>query len=129
MADGKRKASSLHPGDRLVLAIVSGLLVALLGVHCALRAGAGKPAPQLGHITKAGSHLVDINRAQWWELQALQGIGEKRARNIVEVRTRRGGFKSVDELGDVTGIGPKTLDRLRPYLTARAAERTDGERR
>jgi len=117
MADHKRKLPWLNPGDRLVLVIASVLVLALLGAHHALRAGLGKPPPQF----RAGaikSHLVDINKAEWWELQALFGIGEKRAEDIVEYRRTNGAFKSVKDLTDVSGIGKKTVDGLSEHLTA-----------
>ncbi len=44
------------------------------------------------------------------------GIGETLARRIVEHRAQRGPFRSVDQLTDVKGIGPKTLRRVRGYL-------------
>ena len=59
---------------------------------------------------------ININRATWPELTLLPEIGETLARRIVESRERDGPFRSHDDLGRVRGIGPKTLERLRPYL-------------
>ena len=42
--------------------------------------------------------------------------GQKKAEAILETRKARGGFKSVDELVDVRGIGPAQLEKLRPHL-------------
>lgn len=61
--------------------------------------------------------LVDLNTASVETLDLLPGIGESRARAIVELRAAKGGFKRVEDLGDVPGIGDKTLARLRPMLT------------
>ena len=59
---------------------------------------------------------VDINNATVWELAAkLPGIGEKKAQAIVEYREMSGGFRSVDELIEVEGIGEKTVEKIRPY--------------
>jgi competence protein ComEA len=60
--------------------------------------------------------LVDVNRADWPELAQLPDIGESLARRIVESRRERGPFLDHDELRRVRGIGPKTLERIRPYL-------------
>jgi len=60
--------------------------------------------------------VVNINTATAGELEALPGIGPKRAEAIVEARKAHGGFKSVDELVDVRGIGPAQLEKLRPHL-------------
>lgn len=56
---------------------------------------------------------IDLNRALPKELEQITGIGPALARRIIDARTRRGRFRSVEELLDVPGIGPKTLDHLR----------------
>ena len=61
---------------------------------------------------------VNINTATAKELEALPGIGAKKAQAIVEYREEHGGsFKSVDELKEVKGIGPKLLEKMRPEIT------------
>jgi competence protein ComEA len=47
---------------------------------------------------------------------ALPGVGENMAKAIVEERAKRGGFKSLDEIMGIPGIGPKFYARMRPYL-------------
>ena len=59
---------------------------------------------------------LDINRAEWPELSLLPEIGETRAKQIVAARKRHGFFASHDDLRRVPGIGPATLERIRPYL-------------
>ena len=59
---------------------------------------------------------VDINKATWPELALLPDIGETIARRIVEHRLKHGPFKTLDELDQVRGVGPKTLAGIRPYL-------------
>jgi comEA protein len=56
---------------------------------------------------------IDLNEATAQELTALPGIGPVRAAAIVRLREARGAFRSIDELLDVRGIGPVTLERLR----------------
>jgi competence protein ComEA len=70
--------------------------------------------------TSAAPSSVNVNTATMDELTALPGIGEKRAEAILEMRKQKGGFKSVDELTEVKGIGPANLEKLRPYLRAGA---------
>lgn len=60
---------------------------------------------------------VDLNRATATELERLHGIGPALAARIVELRAERGGFGSVEELLEVRGIGPKTLERFRARVT------------
>lgn len=61
---------------------------------------------------------VDINSADWPELSQLPGIGESLARRIVESREQEGPFADHQELRRVRGIGPRTLERISPYLRA-----------
>jgi competence protein ComEA len=61
-------------------------------------------------------YLVDINAAGWPELAELPDIGETLARRIVESRSEGGPFGDHDDLLRVQGIGPRTLEKLRPYL-------------
>lgn len=60
--------------------------------------------------------VVNVNTASAQELQLLPGIGETRAREVVALRKRRGGFKAVAELKDVKGIGDAGLERIRPFV-------------
>lgn len=65
----------------------------------------------------AGGGLVDLNRADATALQALPGVGPATSAAIVEWREGSGGFRSVDDLLEVPGIGEKTLESLRPLVT------------
>ncbi len=59
---------------------------------------------------------VDVNSAGWPELSQLPGIGEALARRIVESREQQGPFADHQELRRVRGIGPRTLERISPFL-------------
>jgi len=50
-------------------------------------------------------------------LQSLPGVGPKTAQAILDYRDLRGGFRSVEELLEVKGIGPKKMEKIRPYVT------------
>ena len=60
--------------------------------------------------------VVNVNTASIEELQLLPGIGEARAQALVELRERRGGFKSLEELKEIKGVGDASLERMRPYV-------------
>jgi competence protein ComEA len=62
--------------------------------------------------------VVDINTATAAELASLPGIGEVKARRIVEHRGAHGPFSAVDSLAQVSGIGRATVERLRPHVRA-----------
>lgn len=61
--------------------------------------------------------LIDINTASAAELEAIPGIGPVLAGRIIEYRTSYGNFESVDDLVNVSGIGEKTLEKMRPHVT------------
>ncbi|WP_029187672.1 helix-hairpin-helix domain-containing protein [Streptococcus suis] len=61
--------------------------------------------------------LVNLNTATEADLQTISGIGAKRAADIIAYREANGGFKSVDDLNNVSGIGDKTMESIRPYVT------------
>jgi competence protein ComEA len=60
---------------------------------------------------------ISLNRESEEGFTALPGIGRNTAKAIVEERVRRGGFKSLDEVMGIPGIGPKFYERMKPYLT------------
>lgn len=64
--------------------------------------------------------LVDINNADAATLESLPGIGESTAANIIAYRDSNGPFASIDQLDAVSGIGEKTMEKLRPLVTVSA---------
>ncbi len=59
---------------------------------------------------------IDLNSAGAADLDALPGIGPALAQRIVDYRQKNGPFKQIDDIINVSGIGPKLLDRLKPHL-------------
>lgn len=60
---------------------------------------------------------INLNTASSAELDALPGIGTAYAQRIIEYRQSNGGFKSIDEIKNVKGIGDKTFDKLKDLIT------------
>lgn len=70
------------------------------------------PAPE------AAPHSpIRLNQASAEELERLPGIGPEMARRIVDFRTQNGPFRTLDDLLAVPGIGPATLEEIKPFLT------------
>ena len=67
--------------------------------------------------TNEPSKQLNINTATVDELTLLPGIGEVLAERIVAYRIAHGPYTSIEELTNVTGIGSKTLDSIREYIT------------
>jgi competence protein ComEA len=59
---------------------------------------------------------LDLNRASRAELALLPGFGPSRAQSVDDYRRQHGPFRSVDDLRKVSGIGPKTLERVRSHV-------------
>lgn len=79
-----------------------------------------KPEPLQWDRDKAfESFRVDVNNATWVDWIQLPGIGQTTAERILSDIDRNGPFENIDDLTRIKGIGPKTLDRIRPWLTIR----------
>lgn len=77
---------------------------------------AARGAPGAGGATGK----LDLNRASAAELESLPGIGPKLAARILAERTAHGPFRSLEDLAArVSGIGPKSVERIRPYVVVR----------
>src|SRR5207244_12086078 len=117
----------------LTFAFLLGSLLTLLAVHAYgyLRWGTRPSALERGvGIT----YRVDLNQATRAELLQLPGIGESLAKRIEDYRHEHGRFQHVNDLIEVHGIGPATLERLRPWVQvkwqdAHRAEQEAGEQR
>ena len=75
------------------------------------------PSTEKTTVKTGPSKKVNLNTAGVEELSTLPGIGPKKAETIIEYRNASGGFKSIDELKNVKGIGEKTFEKLEPYIT------------
>lgn len=99
---------------RTVLVICAMLLSFAVAPLAAQAAGdKAKPA------ATAAQAPVNVNQATAKQLESLPGVGKVTAESIIAYRTQKGPFASVDDLGNVKGIGPKTLEKLRPLVAVR----------
>jgi competence protein ComEA len=112
-------------GDRLALACAAVVCLVALTVQSVRLGGWGAESIEVVRQQPLhAEHRLDANAATWVEWMQLEGIGEVLARRIVEDRETRGSFRSVDDLERVGGIGPKTVEKLRPYVEVRSANPT-----
>lgn len=67
--------------------------------------------------TQSDPFPININTATLEQLKLLNGIGDVYAQRILDYRAEIGQFQHIEELLDVKGIGEKTLEKIRPYIT------------
>ena len=94
--------------------LIAALLLGCLPLLTQPVLAADKPAATVATTTEAGK--INLNTASADELASLKGIGEKKAQAIVDHREKQGKFTSIDQLADVSGIGPATLEANRDMI-------------
>lgn len=87
-------------------------LLVILAMAAVSLAAVDQPAP-----AGSGKQLVNINSADAAQLAKLPQIGAKMAQRIMEYRKSNGGFKRVQDLLKVKGIGEKVFAKLQPLIT------------
>jgi len=107
----------LRRADQTALAVaVLAALAACVGWWVAQGGVTGRWSELEQAAPLAARFEVDINLADWPELMQLPEIGETLAKRIVASRNEAGPFRNHEDLRRVNGIGPKTLERIRPFL-------------
>ena len=82
-------------------------------------ASASQPAPAPAAAGPQG--VINLNTASVQELTRLPGIGQSRAAAIIDLRSKMQGFKSVEDILRVKGIGRKSFKKLEPMLRLQGA--------
>ncbi len=108
--DALNLARVLTDGEQVIVASAADVAEAAAGA-----APASAPDPASTAAAHAGG-AVNINTASSQELQTISGIGEAKAKKIIDYREKNGPFKTVDDLTNVSGIGEKTLEGLRDQI-------------
>jgi competence protein ComEA len=75
------------------------------------------PLPKKNGTEFLTNNPIALNEAEEDDLRQLPGIGPSKAKAILDYRDQNGPFESINDLAKVKGIGPKTVARLRPFLT------------
>jgi competence protein ComEA len=101
----------------LAAVLTDGQQIVVPGPRDAVPSAAVGGVPGTSAAPGAPGALININTADATALEALPGVGEVTAAAIVQHRTENGPFATVDQLEDVSGIGPATLEEIRPHAT------------
>ena len=104
---------------------VSVLMVLALAVPAAQ---AQEKAAEKGKPAASVSSPINLNTATVAQLETLPGIGSRTAQLIVEHRQKNGGFKKIEELMNIKGIGEKSFLKIKPLVTVGDKAGTDEKR-
>jgi competence protein ComEA len=110
-------AAAIQGGTAMVRSIARWLVILTLAASAAPVVLAQKDAPKAESKTEA---VVNLNTATAADLESLPGIGKSTAQRILEYRQKSGGFKKVEELMNVKGIGEKSFLKIKNRLTVAA---------
>ncbi|MGC5328485.1 helix-hairpin-helix domain-containing protein [Brevibacillus sp. SYSU BS000544] len=118
-ADRNRVNLALPLSDGMVVWVPSVTDKTSLGSSLPLPCGEvqSKPLSPSPSNTSSGSDKINLNTASLDQLLSLPGIGEAKAKAILTFREKKGGFKSVEQLLEVTGIGDKMFEKIKEKVT------------
>lgn len=104
-------ALPLQDGTVVYIPIQGETIASSLSPNTQIATGGG------GSLSQEKAKKVNLNQASTEELQSLTGIGPAKAEAIMAYREEKGGFRKIEELTNVTGIGDKSFEKLKDEVT------------
>ena len=113
--------------ETALLAALAACLLVFVSVRVSQR---HRPAGAGLEVTGAPAlfpHKIELNSSSADQLRLVPGIGEARARKIVEERGKNGGFKGVGDLAKINGFTEKLVDALKCYVYVGSASQSEAQ--
>ncbi len=112
---GLNLAAKLADGDSVVIAAAGGASSGVSNGGASGSAASGRPGSSANQ--QSASSLVDLNTADEAALDSLPGVGPVMAQNILAWREQNGRFSSIEQLQEISGIGPARYAQLSALVT------------
>jgi competence protein ComEA len=100
---------------RMIMAAVAAIALSATALSAQTKTPAPKPA-----ATAAAP--VNLNTATAEQLATIPGVGPRMAERIIDYRQKNGGFKKIEDLMNVSGVGEKSFLKMKPLITVTAAK-------
>jgi len=100
---------------RMIMAAVAAIALSASALSAQTKTPAPKPA-----ATAAAP--VNLNTATAEQLATIPGVGPRMAERIIDYRQKNGGFKKIEDLMNVSGVGEKSFLKMKPLITVTAAK-------
>jgi competence protein ComEA len=97
---------------RILIAAIAAIALSAPALSAQSKAPAPKPT-----ATATAAAPVNLNTATAEQLATIPGVGPKMAERILDYRTKNGGFKKVEDLMNVSGVGEKSFLKMKPLIT------------
>jgi competence protein ComEA len=103
---------------RILIAVILGIAVSAPAASAQSKATTPKGATAATTATAAAP--VNLNTATAEQLATIPGVGPKMAERIIDYRQKNGGFKKVEDLMNVSGVGEKSFLKMKPLIVVTA---------
>ena len=103
------------------------VVLLILGLAVAAEAGQGASRQATSTAKASASGPLNLNTATVSQLETLPGIGKSTAERILAYREKSGGFKKIEDLMNVRGIGEKNFLKLKPLVTVSSGKGSSAE--
>ena len=99
---------------RILMAAILGIAVSAAAASAQNKATTPKTAAT---VTATATAPVNLNTATVEQLATIPGVGPKMAERIIDYRQKNGGFRKVEDLMNVSGVGEKSFLKMKPLIT------------